>query len=58
MQGKLNAAKKHKLVIDGHAPLCTGDVLKSYVTNGISTDHETLGFDEAVDIYAAVFDSC
>ena len=49
MHAKLNAAKKHNLVIDGHAPLCTGDVLKSYVLSGISTDHETLGFDEAVE---------
>jgi adenine deaminase len=38
--GKINAAKKHRKPIDGHAPLLSGDELCKYIAAGISTDHE------------------
>ncbi|MGC9516826.1 MAG: adenine deaminase [Methanomicrobiales archaeon] len=37
---KIEAAKKHKKPIDGHAPLLSGEDLCKYVKMGISTDHE------------------
>ena len=36
---KIEVAKKHGAVIDGHAPHLTGDKLKKYIDAGISTDH-------------------
>ena len=34
-------------IIDGHAPLVTGNALNAYVTAGVKTDHESITFDEA-----------
>lgn len=36
-------------IIDGHAPLVMGDDLQAYLVPGISTDHESVGFEEALD---------
>lgn len=47
VQAKLQIAKKHNKVIDGHAPLLTGNDLKKYVAAGISTDHECTNLAEA-----------
>ncbi len=44
---KINAAKKLGKPIDGHAPGLTGEMLKKYVSSGISTDHECSNLDEA-----------
>ena len=37
---KIEAAKKHKKPVDGHAPLLGGNDLCKYIKAGISTDHE------------------
>ncbi len=44
---KLQSAKRNGLKIDGHAPLCTGENLKRYISAGVSTDHECVNLDEA-----------
>lgn len=44
---KLAAARSLDKPIDGHAPNLSGDSLKAYVAQGITTDHESLTFDEA-----------
>lgn len=46
--GKLNIAKKYKKPIDGHAPKLSGNLLETYIDEGISTDHESISFDEAI----------
>ncbi len=46
---KLQIAKKHGKVIDGHAPGLKGEMAKQYVAAGISTDHECFTMEEAVD---------
>lgn len=47
MLRKLEAARRHGLPIDGHAPGATGEALRRYVAAGISTDHEAYALDEA-----------
>ncbi|PLX09508.1 MAG: adenine deaminase [Marinilabiliales bacterium] len=49
VHAKLNVAKKHNAVIDGHIPGISGDDLKKYVEAGISTDHECFTIDEAIE---------
>lgn len=44
---KIAAAKRHGKPIDGHAPGVRGEDLAAYVGAGISTDHESLSYDEA-----------
>ncbi|MFA5205428.1 MAG: adenine deaminase [Lentisphaeria bacterium] len=44
---KIAAARNLGKPIDGHAPGLTGDRLKAYAAQGITTDHESLTFDEA-----------
>ena len=46
---KIRIAKKYGKPIDGHAPGIRGDELKKYVGAGITTDHETLSREEAVE---------
>lgn len=46
---KLESAKKHGKVIDGHAPGLRGADLQKYVSAGISTDHECITYEEAVE---------
>jgi adenine deaminase len=38
---KINLAKKFNRQIDGHAPGLQGEDLKKYISQGITTDHET-----------------
>lgn len=45
--GKINIARKLHKPIDGHAPGLTGEMLKKYVSAGISTDHECSTLNEA-----------
>ncbi len=47
VHAKLAAARARRLPIDGHAPGLTGDALRAYAAEGISTDHESLAFEEA-----------
>ncbi len=49
VMAKLESAKKHGKVIDGHAPGLKGDDLKKYIAAGISTDHESFTYEEAVE---------
>jgi adenine deaminase len=44
---KIDAAKRLKKPVDGHAPGLTGDMLEKYVSAGISTDHECSTLEEA-----------
>jgi len=44
---KIDAAKKRGKMVDGHAPMLSGDALKKYVEAGISTDHECTTLEEA-----------
>jgi len=43
---KIEVAKKHNRIIDGHAPGVTGESLRKYVENSILTDHECSTFEE------------
>jgi adenine deaminase len=47
VMSKLKIAKNAGKPIDGHAPGLSGDMLKKYVSEGISTDHECSTIDEA-----------
>ena len=46
---KLAIAKKHRKVIDGHAPGLKGQMAREYINAGISTDHECFTREEALD---------
>jgi adenine deaminase len=43
---KIKIAKKYNRQIDGHAPGLTGENLKKYVSQGITTDHECTSIEE------------
>lgn len=49
VMSKLEAAKKNKEPIDGHAPGLMGEDLKAYVDAGITTDHETYLYEEGLE---------
>lgn len=44
---KIEAAKRQKKPVDGHAPGLKGEMLRKYVAAGISTDHECSSLEEA-----------
>lgn len=44
---KIADAKAKNKAVDGHAPLLTGHNLDKYIAEGIETDHECSGIDEA-----------
>ncbi len=46
--GKIATALDMKLVVDGHAPGLLGRELAGYMACGISSDHESITFDEAL----------
>lgn len=46
---KLNLAKKYNLPIDGHAPGVKGEDLIKYINAGVSTDHECVNINEALE---------
>lgn len=46
---KLNQAKRHGKIINGHAPLLSGMDLDKYIACGIQDDHECSSFTEAVE---------
>ena len=49
VMAKIGLAKKYSKPIDGHAPGLRGKDLEKYVAVGISTDHETLEKEEALE---------
>lgn len=46
---KISIAKKYSKLIDGHAPGLRGKGLMQYIDAGITTDHECLAKDEALE---------
>lgn len=49
VMAKLESAKKYGKVVDGHAPGLRGADLQKYIGAGISTDHESFAYEEAVE---------
>ncbi|MCF8361840.1 MAG: adenine deaminase [Prolixibacteraceae bacterium] len=49
VKAKIDIAKKYSKVIDGHAPLLSGDDLQLYYGSGITTDHECTTIEEATE---------
>lgn len=46
---KIESAKKYNKVIDGHAPGLVGEDAAKYANAGISTDHECINIEEAIE---------
>ena len=46
---KIKLAHQYKKPIDGHAPGLTGENLDTYAKAGITTDHECMNMDEAIE---------
>jgi adenine deaminase len=46
---KLDSARKLGKPVDGHAPGLSGEMLRMYVSSGISTDHECSTLEEAME---------
>jgi len=46
---KIRVAKEGNLIVDGHAPLLTGEKLNAYISAGILSDHESTGYEEALE---------
>lgn len=46
---KIAAARKYNKPVDGHAPGLRGEDAKNYIAAGISTDHECVTAEEALD---------
>ena len=46
---KIDAAKKSKKIIEGHAPLLSGKELQTYIASGIASDHEASSLEEALE---------
>lgn len=44
---KIKMFLEEKRIIDGHAPMVTGKELQAYAASGISTDHESISWEEA-----------
>lgn len=49
LMAKIAAAKKYGKPVDGHAPIITGDDLRKYAAAGITTDHECLQIERALE---------
>ena len=49
VEAKIALAKKYGKPIDGHAPGLRGEPLRTYIQAGITTDHETLDHEEALE---------
>ena len=46
---KIEWAKHFNKPVDGHAPGLTGDDLTKYISEGITTDHESFSYDEGLE---------
>ena len=49
VMAKIELTQRYGKRIDGHAPGLRGDALKRYIEAGITTDHETLGYEEGLE---------
>lgn len=47
VRNKMEIAKKYNKPVDGHAPGLSGEMLRKYISAGITTDHECSKIDEA-----------
>lgn len=46
---KLEAAQRHDLAIDGHAPFVSGSDLNAYIAAGVGSDHECTVYEEGLE---------
>jgi len=46
---KIDSAKKHKKLVEGHAPLVKGRELQAYIAAGVSSDHEATSSEEVLE---------
>jgi len=46
---KIRVAKVKDLLVNGHAPLLSGEKLDAYISAGIMSDHETVDYNEALE---------
>jgi adenine deaminase len=46
---KINAARQRNKPVDGHAPQLRGAAASSYFSAGVTTDHECVSYDEALE---------
>ena len=46
---KIQLSNTYNKPVDGHAPLLTGEMLSRYIAAGISTDHESVTAEEAIE---------
>jgi len=46
---KIAMARKYGKPVDGHAPGLRGEALRNYIAAGISTDHESSGYEEGAE---------
>ena len=53
VMAKIAFAKQYNKPVDGHAPGLRGDEAQAYADAGITTDHECVSLDEALDKIAA-----
>ena len=49
MSAKALLGHRNRIRVDGHAPLVRGLTLQAYAAAGISSDHESVSADEALD---------
>ena len=49
VHAKLDAARRHNKVIDGHAPFVSGKALNKYASAGVASDHECCDASEAIE---------
>ncbi|HNQ12215.1 MAG TPA: adenine deaminase [Bacteroidia bacterium] len=49
VMAKINLAHRYQKKVDGHAPGVRGEKAKKYIEAGISTDHECVHLDEALE---------
>ncbi len=49
VMAKMAHAQKHGKPIDGHAPGVRGEAIQRYATAGITTDHESVSYEEALE---------
>lgn len=49
LMAMIASARKNKKPVDGHAPGLRGENLQAYVSAGIQTDHESFGYEEALE---------
>ncbi len=49
VMSKIASSRRHHKPVDGHAPGLRGEDARKYISHGITTDHECVTLDEALD---------